>query len=61
MKINEHYYTVIRMITDAERTIEHVTARAMEIPDGCSHSFHSHIRCIMLQLPRSVVGRAAVC
>lgn len=40
MKINEHFYAVIRMTTDAERTIEHVTARAMEIPDGCSHSFH---------------------
>lgn len=40
MKINERYYTVIRMMADAERTIEHVTARAMEIPDGCSHLFH---------------------
>lgn len=40
MKTNEHYYTVIRMITDAKRTIEHVTARAVEISDGCSHSFH---------------------
>lgn len=40
MTVNKHYCTVIRMITDAERTIEHVTVRAMEIPDGCSHSFH---------------------
>lgn len=40
MTINKHYCTVIRMITDAERTIEHVTIRAMEIPDGCSQSFH---------------------
>lgn len=44
MKINEHYYIVIRMITAAERTIEHVIARAMEIPDGCSHTYStSHI------------------
>ena len=39
MKISEHYYTVIRMNTAAEGTIKHVTARASEIPDGCSHSF----------------------
>lgn len=39
MKRNEHYYIVIRTIADAERTIEHVTARAMEVPDGRSHSF----------------------
>lgn len=40
MKTNENYYTVIRMTADSERTIEHVTARAMEIPDGCSHLLH---------------------
>lgn len=40
MKINEQYYIVIRMIAAAERTIEPVTARAVETPDGCSHSFH---------------------
>lgn len=39
MKTNEFYYTVIRMNTAAEGTIKHVTARASEIPDGCSHSF----------------------
>lgn len=39
MKINERCYTAIRMNTAAEGTIKHVTARALEIPDGCSHSF----------------------
>lgn len=39
MKTDGRYYTVIRMNTAAEGTIKRVTARASEIPDGCTHSF----------------------
>lgn len=38
-QINKHYYIVIGMNTAAEGTSKHVTARALEILDGCSHSF----------------------
>lgn len=36
-KINKRYDTVIKMNTAVEGTMKHVTARDLQIPDGCLH------------------------